>query len=176
MEWKKYSTLTKISFATPVFITFLGFFLTIQNWGSGYGGILILSGLTLLAIAYCVRFFNKRDRITLDYLKLFFVLSWCAGRIFKLQHWPFSRELGWISNSIFLLGVILCGYDYFFGKNKAETRTKISGLLQIAFSGLILTGVFFKLTRLPLGTPFLIAGVLCLFVWFVFDWIDEEKE
>lgn len=174
MEEKKNPNLTIISIGIPVVLIITGAIFKIQHWP--YANSFLITGALFQAIVHAFGFFIRKHKVATDYLKLIFSFAWCTGIWFRLEHWPFSHVVGVLTDGSFILLIITYAYEYFRPFQEEASGGLISRVLQIAFTGLILTGVFFKIMHLPYGTYLIVTGIICLFAWFVFDWIGEKKE
>ena len=174
MEEKKNLKYTFVSFGISVSLIIIGSVFRLQHWP--YSKLFLYAGASSIAIIHAFRFFIKKNKITTDYLKLIFAFLWCTGMLLRLQHLEYGHLIGLLTDGSFMLLTITYAYEYFLPFQEGASGSLSSRVLQVAFAGLILTGIFFKIVHLPFATLLIIAGVVCLFAWFVIDWIKEKKE
>jgi hypothetical protein len=91
-------------------IYLFGVVFKISHWP--YSRFLFLVGLVIILVCYFLRFFYKKIKVFLDYIKMIWLLFFSVGTYFSINHWPYGDMIGFISSGIFWIGLFYILYDY----------------------------------------------------------------
>jgi hypothetical protein len=138
------------------------------------GNELMCAAFVTIVALYFIRFINKRNKRTSDYIKLVFVISWSWSGIFTVSHWPgkliFQIAAGLSFIALLAIGELEFGWGASAeGNDEKKMNRSISNLLRIAASGLILVGALFKIMHWPGSAIMLIGGCALVVIWFLKD-------
>lgn len=139
--------------------------------------IILISG-TIISILYTIRFFLKKNKVVLDYVKLPLVIIWVSIYLVKMIH---------ILNIHYLFNIILFalfGYWFinegtsYFSNNRKLKKSKLLKAIYYALSIvtflLILFGAFFKIQHWPYSSIMLTIGFLSLAIMVIVDYFFRE--
>jgi len=144
-----------------------------------YAKQLILLGSGLIVLLYSLRFLYKKEKQTLDYVKLGLVLVWVFNYCIKGLHLfniPYVLDL--VLLILFVWWLITEGFTYFIRR-----KLKNSGVLKLFYYGfsitslaLIIIGVLFKIQHWPYGSLIFTFGSLLLSMMLIVDYFAIQKQ
>lgn len=85
-------------------VTLIGAMFKLMHWEGG--NLMIGSGLASVFIIYVIYFMRKPQKDLLAVGKAVFLLTFLAGKYFKLRHWPKADELSFLSIMILIVVVL----------------------------------------------------------------------
>lgn len=160
-------------------VLIFGALFKVMHWS--YAKELMLIGGISIGVLYTIRFFNKKNKVQLDYVKVAFVLLWILNYFIKAFHLfsiPYILELALLI--LFLWWFISEGMDYINNRSfkKKGIIIKIIYYLLIGITVISLFfGVLFKIQHWPYGSELFVLGTLLLCIALVLDYfvIEETK-
>ncbi len=63
----------------------IGFLFKTMDWP--YAEFMIIGGLLSLPLLYTIRYLHKKDKSSIDHLKLIMLFIYCIGEVFLSMHW-----------------------------------------------------------------------------------------
>lgn len=154
----------------------IGFLFKIQHW-SFASELIIFSSISLMAL-YVIRFFFKKVKALLDYIKLFIVILWVSINVINILH---LFNVHYIFN--FTLLGLLClwfineGTSYFNDNRKLKKgrffKTLYYTLCFITLF-LIICGMLFKIQHWPYGSILVTFGLILLSIMLLLDYFITE--
>lgn len=152
-----------------------------------YSEIILLNAIGGLSLFYTLRFWRKKEKRFVDYVKLTLIVSFALRLVFPLYHLPYQIVIDFLFYASFILWSLLEGVSYFFATSKKEFMdiekapkrwyqllSPTNGLMTGAFFGLVI-GAFGKLCHLPFGNDFLISGLMFWAMWYVLILLESKK-
>lgn len=136
---------------------------------------LFLIGLGGIFILYPIRFYLKKDKLALDYIKLIFVELFCFTRFVKIHHLLKIDILIIVTE---VIGIIWILFEIFNFINNVKPRYKpiIPKLnSNYVFVLIILIGALFKLMHWPYANILLIIGLVLLALFFIYDTLKHKS-
>jgi len=169
--------LTRLIFVS-VGILIIGLLYKIMHWP--YASIFILSGFGGILFFYSAKFFLKKNKIALDFLKWIVVILFCFRATFIIMHWPYVL----VFNILFFASLILLFFFWVLKPNNqsnSDSKQTVSSFLKqngfyIVVALCILIGAFFKIMHMPGAGPFLIVGLAGAFIWAVNDMFGKKSK
>jgi hypothetical protein len=181
-KYRYMKNLMKISgVAGTVLLGFAAMF-KIQHWPGA--GIMMTLGALILAFVFLPSALGVLWKETHSTKRIFLFISafltgmsFIAGTLFKIQHWPYAdfiALLGAVSGILFFIPSLLVNrlYDQ---ENKAKRPLFIIGA---AGSILFVAGLFFKVQHWPFASLIMVLGLICLCILFIpwYTWITWKDE
>ena len=153
--------LIRLSF--PILIISILF--KIMHWP--YNELLLTTGLGIIVLLYPVRFYLKKEKRLIDYVKLLVAFFMPLNIYLKLLHLPSHYILPIISSASFLLYLLLELYDNYLNRKSSKELTVFPfGVLSVIIA-IVLLGVFYRISHFENATPILITGFVLLFLYFI---------
>lgn len=159
-------------------ILIFGALFKVMHWP--YANILMLIGGVLIGILYTIRFFFKKEKSKLDYIKLAMILVWVFSYLVKAFHLfyvPYVFEV--LLLILFIYWFLVEGIYYL--KNRTYRKNKFLKAIYYFFIVLtILTlffGVIFKIQHWPYGAILFTLGALQANILLILDYfmIDRRR-
>ena len=152
-----------------VSILLIGLLFHILHWP--YSIYIISVSFCAISILYVFRFINKATKTSLDIVKLVLVISWSLHGIWTILHLAYITPIRLLAIISGIIWLIAEGFQYFRTDEPQDfgIKTKISNLIFILASILIILGVTFKIIHFPHATTLLIGGVACAIIWLIGD-------
>jgi hypothetical protein len=177
LKYRKMKNTMKISGVAGTILFGLASLFKIQHWPGA--GILITFGALVLAFlflpsALAVLWKETRNtkRLILFITAFLAGLTFIAGTLFKIQHWPgagYILLVGSATGILFFIPALLIDKlsDH---DRKTKRPVYITGALGLAF---FIAGMLFKYQHWPLSALFMVAGILllCMVTFPLFTWI-----
>jgi len=167
----------KKKFGIPIRIAigflFIGMIFKIFDWLLAKEIMII--GFVVLATCYILRFYQKKEKLSLDYIKVILVLSWVLNGIFSILHIPYNFAFQIIAFLAFLTWFIMEGTHYFIAEDKNNAKTenylgKVLWNLVIILGTLgVVVGALFKILHWEYALPVLVSGLLCILLYILRD-------
>lgn len=135
---------------------------------------LINIGYGLIFIFYILRFYLKKIKTNLDWIKLLLITTWCVYGVILMNHLPFRLPFQIATIVIFLIWYFKEGFIEYYDKTEylSEKQKPYKTLLNsIPIIGFILMqlGVLFKIMHWPGASVSLIVGVvICIVSLFIY--------
>lgn len=161
--------LIRLSFA----IIIIGILFKIMHWP--YSQALLTLGVGIIVILYPVRFYFKKEKKLIDYIKLLLLIIFPLVWYLRLFHLPFPYFFSPISAILFISWIVLELYQIYKGENTKNSFSVFPFDIQTLIIGIILLGAFFNLWHYPQANYVLIVGVLFLFAYFIIDTFKQKK-
>ncbi len=143
-----------------------------------YAQQLVLIGSIAITILYLIRFIYKKEKATLDYVKLGLVVLWTFSysvKTFHVLQIPYILEL--LLLILFVWWFIEEGLTYF-----TRRKLKDNGFIKFFYYGfsimavaLIIIGALFKIQHWPFGALILTIGFLLLSIMLIVDYFVIKK-
>ncbi len=143
-----------------------------------YSRELMFLGSIAIGVIYLIRFFNKKPKLRLDYVKLALVIIWVFSyfiNVFHLYNIPYVIEVCLII--LFIWWYAEEGFTYF--KNR---KFKKKGLVRVMYYILLviglttfLFGLLFKIQHWPYDSLLFVLGTLTLCLILVIDYFVIER-
>ena len=154
-------------------ITFIAILFRLMHWPNSM--YLFLIGLGGIFILYPIRFYLKKDKVVLDYIKLVFVELFCFTRFVKIHHLLKIDTLIIVTE---IIGVIWVLFEIFNFINNVKPRyepiiPKLNS--NYFFILIILTGALFKLMHWPYANILLVIGFVVLALFFIYDTLKHKS-
>jgi hypothetical protein len=139
--------------------------------------LVVLAGFAAIVLMYPFRFYKKGHKILLDYIKISFVLSFCANRIFAVLHLSYREITGYVSLISFVLWLCLEGNDYVFGKKGAGAKpiNIASSSATIAAILIIVAGIIFKIMHIEYADVLLVIGIIGCSLWILKEVFEKRS-
>lgn len=154
--------LIRLSF--PIII--IGVLFKIMHWS--YSQALMTIGLGMIVLLYPIRFYFKKNKRLIDYVKLAVAICLPINYYLTVFHLPSFFLLPIVSLCIFIFWLILEVVDKY-----SRTPTKDFKVIPFGIAStlmlLVLAGAFFKLWHYPYGNLILIIGFSFLAIYFLID-------
>ncbi len=83
-----------------------------------YSTKILLIGFATLGILYTIRFFAKKDKMFLDYIKLVLVAFWSLYGVFTVMKFPYTLFFLTMTAIAFVLWFIMEGTAYFLDEDR----------------------------------------------------------
>lgn len=148
-------------------ITIIASLFKLMHWP--YSMHLYIIGLGGIFVLYPIRFFLKKEKTTLDYIKLIFVELFCFTRFVKIHHLLKIDIIITITNIIGLAWILFEIYNY-INNIKPKYKTILPHFnYNYIFGLVIVVGVLFKLMHWPYANILLITGVILISAYFIYD-------
>lgn len=155
--------LLRLSF--PIFI--IGVLFKLMHWPGSQ--LLITVCVAMVLLLYPIRFYLKKEKRFIDYIKLLLLLTFPADYYLRVFHLPSNYLLTIISFSLFVIWIILELFDTYNNTDrKKEFKVFPFGILSIIIFTLIVA-VFYKIIHLEEADSFLIFGFSLLAIYFLID-------
>lgn len=161
--------LIRLSF--PIIIISILF--KIMHWP--YGEIVLTTGLGIIVLLYPVRFYLKKEKRLIDYVKLLVAFFLPLNIYLKLLHLPSHYILPIISSTSFLLYLLLELYDNYLNRKSSKELTVFPFGILSSIIAILLLGVFYRISNIENATPILITGFVLLFLYFIVDTFKINK-
>ena len=171
---------------TPFFkilisILIIGILFKVQHWPFANG--LLLIAYSLIGLLYPIRFFYKKRKRLIDYIKLILIMSWSLDGVFFTLHLPYRNWVEILVGASFLLWVILELINFFRQfNNLGSAKEKLVILKELRpktifeIAGLVtFLGAIFKIQHWPYGLVLLIVGLSLVCVGLLKDLFVREK-
>ena len=167
-----------LTFPIRIALAFLiiGILFEIQHWPFS-NQIILISGI-VISILYTIRFFLKKNKVVLDYVKLPLVMLWVSTYMVKTLH---LLNIHYLFNivlfALFVYWFINEGSSYFSNNRKlkkGKLLKVIYYLLSIITFLLILFGALFKIQHWPYGSEIITLGLLSLAIIIIVDYFLTE--
>jgi len=159
-------------------ILFIGIMFKIMHWP--FANILIIAPIVIIAILYPFRFAYKKQKLPIDFVKLFLVLFWALNAIFTLLHWPYAMVFRTIAFVLLMTWLTFEGLNYFdinLKDSSEKNRSKFfSIVLFILAAFFIMIGSAFKMMHWPGTGLFMIFGFIFAVVWVIKDLILTKDQ
>ncbi len=173
MDTKKLTLPLRIS----LMILVLGTLFKVMHWP--YGQALISLSSALIMVLYGFRFYFKKDKTMLDYLKLAMVLLWTLSNLIKSFHLftiPYVFEI--LILVLIIWWLIAEGFALLFNRRlKKNKGIKISYYVWLFTTiSLIAFGVVFKIQHWPFSNIMFTFGMLFLCVFLLLDYFAIERK
>tara|TARA_R110002074_G_scaffold28098_6_gene81051 strand:+ start:288 stop:821 length:534 start_codon:yes stop_codon:yes gene_type:complete len=159
-----------------IVILLFGALFKLMHWP--FAKELMFLGGILIGVLYTIRFFNKKDKYQLDYVKLTFVLLWVFSylvQVFHLFYVPYIFEVCLLI--LFLWWFIKEGSSYFKNRKfnkKGPIRVMYYILIGLA-SFLLFFGLIFKIQHWPYGSELFVLGIVLLNTIVILDYFIIER-
>lgn len=159
-----------------VIVLIFGALFKIMHWP--FANNLMLIGAVSLAILYTIRFFNKKKKLLLDYVKLALILIWVFNYLVRAFHIFYVSYLFEILFLIlFIYWFIVEGPAYI--KNRKFTKNrflKVFYKILIVLTGfMVIFGMLFKIQHWPYGSLLFILGILSLNILLFLDYFLIDR-
>ena len=165
----------KIPIRIALSILIIGSLFKIMHWP--FANLVTASmvvAFSLILIFYPLRFWKKRNKLLVDYVKLLGVCAWAIRGVFSILHLNYSDILTLL---FFGAWVVLEALNYI----KPEQNSKLSVLetianLIFAFGAVfVIIGFAFKILHWPYANLILIIGLCSAALWFLKDLFTKQK-
>ncbi|WP_445711059.1 GldL-related protein [Flavobacterium sp.] len=161
--------LIRLSF--PIIIISILF--KVMHWP--YTQLLMTIGLGIIVLLYPVRFYLKKEKRIIDYVKLLVAIFLPLNTYLNLFHLPSHYILPIISSTSFLLYLLLELYNNYLNKESSKELTVFPfGVLSVIIA-ILLLGVFYRILHFENATQILITGFVLLFLYFIVDTFKLNK-
>jgi hypothetical protein len=166
----------KVPLRLSISILIIGMLFKIMHWP--YGAEIVACAFGAIIIVYPFRFWNKKPKFVIDYVKLILLISWALNGIFTILHLPYKIYLSAVASISLIVWLVMEASRYFRKGVKEESKSSspISSYGVLSVSGiLIFIGVLFKIMHWPGAGPLLILGLSTVAIWFVVDLIINKE-
>mgnify|MGYP003624168290 FL=1 len=159
-----------------IIILIFGALFKIMHWP--YSNILILIGSILVGLLYTFRFIFKRNKESLDYVKLSMILLWIFSYLnsaFHAINIPYIFEIALLI--LFIYWFIFEGIYYFKNrKYKKNAFLKAFYFLLISMTIFALFfGILFKIQHWPYGALLFTTGILLMSILLIYDYFLIDR-
>ena len=96
-------------------ILIAGMLFKLQHWPGQY--VFILTGCSIIGIAYVIHFIKKRVKVLLDWEKVLYVITLMVAITFRMLHYGFNEVLSWL---LLIIGISLIATFYFYELKRIE--------------------------------------------------------
>lgn len=135
-----------------------------QHWP--YGKEVVAAGAAGLLVFYPVRFFAKKGKQWLDYVKLLLIPLWAITTVLRVYHLPYANVIGWAPTLLFLVWFFSEGTCYIRAGFNDQSQGKWLGKTVFGVAaGLSVLGILFKIQHWPAANIMLILGVALIGIW-----------
>ena len=152
-------------------ILLLGTLFKIMHWPNAYQIITI--AITGILILYPIRFFFKKEKETMDYIKVIMIILWCLNYLLG-----FNQVFGF-SVLIILFGWwLLTESTNYFNNNQLTLSNSAQNVYYgfiIISIGSIAFGTIFKVLHWPYGNLLFMLGVLLASILLIVDYFVRRK-
>ena len=158
-------------------ILIFGTLFKIIHWP--YAKELMFTSGILIGVLYIIRFFNKTDKMQLDYVKLMLVLLWVFNYLVQVFHLFYVSHIFEVYLlMLFLWWFIKGGLHYFkHRKFKMKGRIRVMYYILISFALFsLLSGFIFKIKHWPYGSELFMLGIVLLNITLIIDYFIIEKQ
>lgn len=153
-----------------VSILLLGGLFKIMHWPNSSN--LLLIAICSIMVLYPIRFFLKKEKETMDYIKLGIILLWCLSNFTRVIHvYQFPVLLNIALLLLFGWWFINEGTAYFTNQN-----LKLNGIYKTVYVavtviifGCILFGCLFKIQHWPYGNLLFTVGIFLASIFVIVD-------
>lgn len=102
-------------------VLIIGMLFTLQHWPNGRA--LIVTGSSIIGVAYAIHFIKKQVKEVLDWEKVLYVMISMLTIVFRILHYGYNEELSWL---VLTSGIILIATFYFQElKNKEKEADEL---------------------------------------------------
>ena len=150
-------------------ILIIGLLFKIMHWP--YSDYIMCSSFIIILILYPIRFWKKRKKAIIDWVKLVFVLLWTINGIIVVEHLPFKYISSTLTLFFFIVWLII---EFTSNRKKVKENLLHSEIPFIAGFFIIIGGIF-KIMHWPGATIILIIGLLSVVLWVLFRTIKKSK-
>lgn len=148
-------------------ITIIASLFKLMHWP--YSMYLYIIGLGGIFVLYTFRFFLKKDKTTLDYIKLIFVELFCFTRFVNIHHLLKIDTLITITNIVGLIWIVFEIYNCMNGIKPKYKPILPNFSANYLFGLIIIIGAIFRLMHWPYANALLITGLILMSVYFIYD-------
>ena len=143
-----------------------------------YANILMVIGGLSIGLLYSVRFFFKKGKSKLDYIKLTMIVLWVFSYLIKSFYFNFySYIIDILLIVLFIYWFIVEGIYYF--KNRKFKKNKFLKMIYYLLIGLtifiLFFGITFKIQHWPYGALLFTIGILQLNIILIFDYFIIDR-
>lgn len=154
-------------------ITIIAVLFRLMHWPNSM--YLFLIGLGGIFILYPIRFYLKKDKVVLDYIKLIFVELFCFTRFIKIHHLLKIDTLEIITDIIGIIWILFEIFN-FINNIKPEYKPILPKFnFNYIFALIILLGAIFKLMHWPYANILLVIGLILLALFLIYDALKQKS-
>ena len=154
----------------------IGVLMRVLHWP--YASEVLLSSFFGIGILYCFRFWKKKEKRFVDYVKLVLVIFWTANGIFRIMDFPYTLVFQIVIAVSFLTWFFLEGTAYFLDEDR-RARNSISQIIwncaMVAGTLAIIAGSLLNILQWRFAIPLLIAGIAIVAVYILKDAFSSSK-
>lgn len=158
-------------------VLIFGVLFKVMHWS--YASQLLLIGSVSIGLLYTIRFFYKREKSKLDYVKLALILLWVFNyliKVFHLFYVPYIFEI--LLLILIIYWFIVEGMSYFI--NRKFKKNRFLKVVYYILIGLTMfaqfLGIIFKIQHWPYGSLLFIIGILMLNILLIFDYFLVDRK
>lgn len=153
----------------------IGSLFKLMHWP--FASMLTTIGLGSIVLLYPIRFYLKKEKQLIDYVKLVFLVFFPINVYLKLFHLPTIILLPIITFSSFVLWISLELYYRYLGKPELKydnSKVYPFGILSIIILFLFM-GFYYKMMNFPFTIPMLLFGFAFITVYFLIKSFKNKK-
>ena len=151
-------------------VLLLGLLFQIVEWP--YADQIILTAFVAIGLLYPLRFFKKKEKQFLDYIKLILVVFWSVNGIFRVLDFAYSLFFQIVIAISFLIWIVLEGTAYFLDEDRKVKNTRSQVLWNFAMvigTLAIITGSLLNILGWTFAVPLMVFGVAIIVAYILKD-------
>lgn len=167
----------KVPLRITIIVILLGVLLKILEWP--YATEVILFGFANTGILYIFRFYQKKEKHFLAYVKLVLVLSWTLNGVLRALDFQNTLLLQILVGLSFMTWFVMEGTAYFLDEDRKAKNKKIQVLWNFAMvigALAIIAGSLLNVMNWKFAIPLLVLGITLIAAYILKDIFSSSKE
>ncbi|NHF59837.1 hypothetical protein FK220_010835 [Flavobacteriaceae bacterium TP-CH-4] len=157
-------------------VLLIGVLARIVQWP--FGTELVITSLSGIAILYAIRFWKKKPKVFLDYIKLILVLTCSTYGILTMFHLQYTIFFQIVMGGSFIFWFIMEGTAYFMDEDRRAKNSSLQIWWNIAMvlgTLCIIIGGLMKILQWEFASALLVLGIVMVALYIVKDLFSTAR-